>query len=183
MDPQALHQAFANHQSDCYRSARYWACREMFWRFIDHGCKLIIFLTSAGAVCLKAIGNDPKSIGWCAAAALATFMLEALAIQGRITFAVKQCQRYNTILTLFPIDESEEDAKLLKRIRNERLMVEKDETIILECLDVLCHNKQCISEGRRNDMVKLNPFERWVGIFLPISYTPTPTNPQPATND
>ena len=170
MTPEELHQAFAEQQSDCYRSARYWACRETFWRFIDHLCKLFIFLTSAGAVCIQAIGGNPAGTGWCAAAALATFVLESFAVQGKITFAVKQCQRYATILTLFPIDESEEDAKLLKRIRNERLMVEKDETIILECLDVICHNKQCLSGNRLDDMVKLNWIERWIGRFLPIGF-------------
>ena len=170
MTPEELHQAFAEQQSDCYRSARYWACRETFWRFIDHLCKLFIFLTSAGAVCIQAIGEDAAGTGWCAAAALATFILESFAVQGKITFAVKQCQRYATILTLFPIDESEEDAKLLKRIRNERLMIEKDETIILECLDVICHNKQCLAENRLEDMVKLNWIERWIGRFLPIGF-------------
>ena len=74
------------------------------------------------------------------------------------------------LLTLFPIDENEEDVRLLKRIRNERLMVEKDETIILECLDVHCHNKQCLSENRLGDMVKLNWFERWIGTVLPVGY-------------
>ena len=170
MNSQELHQAFIDQQSDCYRSARYWACRETFWRFIDHLCKLFIFLTSAGAVCIQVIGKDPAGKVWCAAAALATFVLESFAVQGKITFAVKQCQRYATILTLFPIDESEEDAKLLKRIRNERLMVEKDETITLECLDVICHNKQCLSENRLDDMVKLNWIERWIGRFLPIGF-------------
>jgi hypothetical protein len=170
MDPQALHQAFADQQSDCYRSARYWACRETFWRFIDHLCKLAIFLTSAGAVCIQAVGGNPAGTGWCAAAALATFALESFAVEGKITFAVKQCQRYSTILMLFPVDETEEDAQLLKRIRNERLMVEKDETILLECLDVFCHNKQCVAEGREDDMVRLTFVERWVGCYFPMAY-------------
>ena len=171
MTPEGIHQAFADQQSDCYRSARYWACRETFWRFIDHLCKLFIFLTSAGAVCLKAIDRDPAGTGWCAAAALATFVLEAFAVQGKITFAVKQCQRYAAILALFPIEESEEDARLLKRIRNERLMVEKDETVVLPCLDVICHNRQCVAEGRLGDRVKLSWFEWLVGRFVPIGYS------------
>lgn len=170
MEPNEIHQAFANHQTDCYRSIRYWACRETFWRFVDHVCKLFIFVTSAGAVCIKAIGGDPASVGWCAASAMATFVLESFAVQGKITFAVKQCQRYSMLLTLFPVDETEEDIRLLKRIRNERLMVEKDETILLECLDVHCHNKQCVAENRLDDIVKLSWIERWIGVFLPIGF-------------
>lgn len=170
MTPEELHQAFADHQADCNRSVRYWACRETFWRFVDHVCKLFIFLTSSGATCIAATGGDSKNVGWCAASAMATFILESFAVQGKITFAVKQCQRYSMLLTLFPIDENEEDVRLLKRIRNERLMVEKDETIILECLDVHCHNKQCLSENRLGDMVKLNWFERWIGTVLPVGY-------------
>ena len=170
MTQEETHQEFANQQSDCYRSARYWACREVFWRFVDHVCKLFIFFTSAGAVCVKAIGSDPASVVWCATAAFASFILESFAIQGKIVFAVKQCQRYKAILALFPIDETEESIKLLKRIRNERLNVEKDETIILECLDVICHNKQCISENRLDDIMKLNVLERTIGRFFPIGF-------------
>ena len=170
MNTEEIHLAFLNHQSDCYRSARYWACREIFWSFVDHVCKLVVFVTSAGAVCVQAVGGDPASVGWCAASALATFVLESFAVQGRITFSVKQCQRYNALLTLFPIDESEETPGLLKRIRNERLMVEKDETIILECLDVRCHNKQCIAEGRPEDVRPLTWFQKTFGLVFPIRY-------------
>ncbi len=170
MNPNELHQAFADQQSDCYRSARYWACREVFWRFVDHLCKLFIFLASAGGVCVVAAGQDPTGVGWCAASALATFALEAFAVQGKVTFAVRQCQRYATILTLFPIDGTEETPALLKRIRNERLMVEKDETVVLECLDVLCHNRQCVAEGRNADVAPLTWFQRTVGSVLPFCY-------------
>ena len=78
MNAEEIHLAFLNHQSDCYRSARYWACREIFWSFVDHVCKLIVFVTSAGAVCVQAVGGDPASVGWCAASALAAFALGAL---------------------------------------------------------------------------------------------------------
>ena len=174
MDPTGIHREFLNLQSDCYRSARYWTCREVFWCFIDHVCKFVIFLTSGGAACLNAFGNDPKSIGWCVASAIASFILESFAVQGRISFAVRQCQRYNTILTLFPIDETEDDVKLLKRIRNERLKVEKDETVILECLDVHCHNKQCVAEDRREDMRPMTLWQKTVGRVFPLGYKPPP---------
>ena len=123
-----------------------------------------------GRARLKALNLDSDNVGWAAAAAIATFVLESFAVQGKITFAVKQCQRYATLLALFPIDGEDGDAKLLKRIRNERLMVEKDETVILECLDVHCHNKQCVAENRLGDMVKLSWFERWIGTVLPFGY-------------
>jgi len=170
MNTADLHKAFLDHQSDCYRSARYWACREIFWSFVDHVCKLIVFVTSAGAVCIQAVGGNPASVGWSAASALATFALESFAVQGRIAFAVRQCQRYNALLTLFPIDETEETVGLLKRIRNERLMVEKDETVLLECLDVRCHNKQCYAEGRPEDMRPLTWFQKTLGLVFPFRY-------------
>ena len=174
MNSKEIHKDFLNHQSDCYRSARYWAYREMAWSIVDHVCKLVIFITSAGAVCVKAIGGDPASVGWCAASALAAFVLESFAVQGRISFAIRQCQRYNAVLLLFPIDESEENIGLLKRIRNERLMVEKDETILLECLDVYCHNKQCLAENRQEDMWPMTRFQKTVGIIFPFSYKAYP---------
>lgn len=170
MSPAEIHRAFLNHRSDCYRSARYWACREVFWSFVEHLCKLAVFVTSAGAVCVTTIGGDPSSAGWCAASALAAFILESFAVQGRISFAVRQCQRYNTVLTFFPIDESEETPALLKRVRNERLAVEKDETVILECLDVLCHNRQCIAEDRPEDVRPLTGFQKTFGLVFPFRY-------------
>ena len=170
MTSEEIHRAFLDHQTDCYRSARYWACREIFWSFVDHVCKLAVFVTSAGAVCVKAVGGDPASVGWCAASALAAFVLESFAVQGKISFAIRQCQRYNAVLTLFPIDESEETLALLKRIRNERLKVEKDETVILECLDVRCHNKQCVAEGRPEDARPLTWFQKTFGLVFPSGY-------------
>ena len=170
MDSAEIHRELLNHQTDCYRSARYWACREVFWSIIDHVCKFVIFLTSGGAICLRAISNDPQSIGWCTASALASFILESFAIQGRISFAVRQCQRYNTIRMLFPIDESKEDTKLLKRIRDERLKIENDETVVLECLDVYCHNKQCVAEDRPEDMWPMTMWQKTVGLVSPLSY-------------
>ena len=170
MENEVLHRQFTDHQFSCYRSSRYWAAREIFWRFIDHLCKLLIFVTSAGAVCIKAIGGDPAAIGWIAAAALSAYILESFAVQGKITFASRQCQRYVTVLMLFPIEEGEETPALLKRIRNERLMVEKDETILLECLDVFCHNKECVAEGRPEDAIPLTWFQRWIGCYLPFSF-------------
>ncbi|MBQ2629949.1 MAG: hypothetical protein IJG13_09760 [Kiritimatiellae bacterium] len=174
MNSTKIHKEFLNHQSDCYRSARYWAYREMFWSIVDHVCKLVIFITSAGAVCIKAIGSDPASVGWCAASALAAFILESFAVQGRISFAIRQCQRYTAVHLLFPIDKSEENMGLLKRIRNERLIVEKDETVILECLDVHCHNKQCVAEDRREDMRPMTLWQKTVGRVFPRGYKPTP---------
>lgn len=174
MNSTEIHREFLNIQSDCYRSARYWAYREIFWSFIDHICKLVIFLTSGGAICLKAISNNPQGVGWCAASALASFILESFAVQGRISFAIRQCQRYNTILTLFPVDESEENANLLKRVRNERLKVETDETVILECLDVFCHNKQCTAENRPEDMWPMTWLQKTFGRVFPLGYTPPP---------
>ena len=170
MEKDALTDSFDAMRFDLERSIRYWACRETFWRFVDHVCKLFIFVTSSGAVCIQAVDGNPSNTGWCAASAMATFLLESFAVQSKITFAVKQCQRYAALLTLFPIDETEQDARLLKRIRNERLMVEKDETIILDCLNVHCHNKQCVSENRLDDLVKLSFIERWVGVYLPIGF-------------
>lgn len=170
MTSEEIHRAFLDHQTDCYRSARYWACREIFWSFVDHLCKLAVFVTSAGAVCVKAVGGDPASVGWCAASALAAFVLESFAVQGKISFAIRQCQRYNAVLSLFPIDESEETLALLKRIRNERLKIETEETVILECLDVRCHNKQCVAEGRPEDARPLTFFQKTFGLVFPISY-------------
>ena len=170
MTSEEIHRAFLDHQTDCYRSARYWACRELFWNFVDPLCKLAVFVTSAGAVCVKAVGGDPASVGWCAASALAAFVLESFAVQGKISFAIRQCQRYNAVLSLFPIDESEETLALLKRIRNERLKIETEETVILECLDVRCHNKQCVAEGRPEDARPLTFFQKTFGLVFPISY-------------
>lgn len=170
MTSEEIHRAFLDHQTDCYRSARYWACREIFWSFVDHVCKLAVFVTSAGAVCVKAVGGDPASVGWCAASALAAFVLESFAVQGKISFAIRQCQRYNAVLSLFPIDESEETLALLKRIRNERLKIETEETVILECLDVRCHNKQCVAEGRPEDARPLTFFQKTFGLVFPIGY-------------
>lgn len=62
----------------------YRACREVFWRFVDHLCRLFIFLASAGGVCVVAAGQDPTGVGWCAASALVTFALEAFAVQGKV---------------------------------------------------------------------------------------------------
>lgn len=71
---------------------------------------------------------------------------------------------------LFPIDEEEENVALLKRIRNERLLIEKDETVILDCVNVKCHNQQCLAENRDEDMVELNLWEKTVGQVFPVSY-------------
>ena len=179
MNSTEIHREFLNHQSDCYRSARYWAYREIFWSIVDHVCKLVVFITSGGAVCVKAVGGDPASVGWCAASALAAFILESFAVQGRISFAIRQCQRYNAVLLLFPIDESEENLGLLKRIRNERLIIEKDETILLECLNVYCHNKQCIAEDRPEDMWPMTRFQKMIGIWVPFDYTANIQAPPP----
>lgn len=73
-----------------------------------------------------------------------------------------------------PIDESEENLGLLKRIRNERLIIEKDETILLECLDVHCHNKQCVAEDRREDMRPMTLWQKTVGRVFPLGYKPPP---------
>ena len=170
MAQEELHSLFCDQQSDCGRSARYWNCREVFWRFVDHLCKLLIFLASSGSVCLAAIGLNPEALCWSAAAALATFILETFAVQGKVTFAIKQAQRYVSLLTLFPIDETEEDVELLKRIRNERLMIEKDETIILDCVNVKCHNLQCLAENRKQDMVEMTFWEKTLGQILPMTY-------------
>lgn len=170
MTTEEIHLDFLDQKTDCCRSARYWACRELFWNFVDHLCKLAVFVTSAGAVCVKAVGGDPASVGWCAASALAAFVLESFAVQGKISFAIRQCQRYNAVLSLFPIDESEETLALLKRIRNERLKIETEETVILECLDIRCHNKQCVAEGRPEDARPLTFFQKTFGLVFPISY-------------
>ena len=170
MDKDKLHQEFESHHFACCRDARYWAHREVFWRFIDHVCKLFIFLAASGAVCIKAFGGDASSLKWCAAAALATFALESFAVQEKITFAMKHSQRYTALLMIFPINDGEESEALLKRIRNERLRIEVEETILLDCLSVICHNEQCEAEGLSAYKVKIGWFRRTVGRYFPIGF-------------
>lgn len=75
------------------------------------------------------------------------------------------------IAKLFPADLSKGDESLFERIRNAREDIEKNDGKICECLDVLCHNDECLSRGWPDQCLPLSWLQRNVLVYLPVRYT------------
>ena len=72
-----------------------------------------------------------------------------------------------------PIDDDKKAYKeeVFERIRNAREDIEKNDGKIYECLDVLCHNDECLSRGWPDQCLPLSWLQRNVLVYLPVRYT------------
>ncbi len=78
---------------------------------------------------------------------------------------------FSEIAKLFPVDLEKGDEELFVRIRNAREDVEKTDGSICECLDIRCHNDECLSRGWADQCHPLSWLQRNVLVYFPVRYT------------
>lgn len=91
----------------------------------------------------------------------------------RVKHHMSQKAAMGSLLQRFPVDLSSVTEAALKELRDERLQIEKADGVILSCLDVMCHNEQCIADGSDHAVRKLSWFQSHFGTWLPVPYADT----------
>lgn len=77
---------------------------------------------------------------------------------------------FSELAKLFPVDLAKGDEALYERIRNAREEIEKTDGKLCECLDVRCHNEECLSRGWPEQCYPLTWWQRNVLVYLNVGY-------------
>ncbi len=80
---------------------------------------------------------------------------------------------FGELMKAIPANEESGTEKVLQEIVARREEIEKDDTVGFRCLDVLCHNEECLARGLNNDIIHLSWWQRHVGLILPINFFPS----------
>lgn len=79
-------------------------------------------------------------------------------------------EAFGELMKRIPVDEEDGTEELLREIVARREEIEKDDDAGFRCLDVLCHNEECLAQGLEKFMKPLSFWQRYVGTILPLKY-------------
>ena len=172
MDDITLAKRFDAMRFDLERSIRYWSSRSVVWSGLVQAASITTAITGSAAIATLANESNVMPIIFAAVASLCGIFSAAFDAPSRARFCIERISLYSELLARCPLDgcSSKETEDLLSEIRAARLRLEASETVVLECLDVICHNKVCVAMGREESKHRLTWFQRVVGRILPIPY-------------
>jgi len=165
-----LEDEFWNLRFGLKRSYFYHEKRVLFWRmalFIAHGAEMA--LTSTAAAFL--FNETSKSFSQWAVliSAVLSFIVVWFGADKRIQTNMQKKARFVDIEDKIPIKKDAYSEDLLADLKRARRKIERDDDVVLPCVDALARNDACRALGLPEDR-KVNFFERTVGWILPIPY-------------
>lgn len=172
MEPVTITKKMSNAKWGVERSMLYHESRVFFWESLSFVSKLFEFLLNSAACVLLFDGSATFTKWFVLVSAILSFLAIIMNCSKRIKHNMAQKARYGRLLAKFPVDEDDFTKDILAQISKERLKIEEDESVILDCLNAVCHNKLC-------DVYDL-PDEKWevsllcatVGRMIPIPHHP-----------
>jgi len=170
MEKEELSTKFASMRFDLDRSIRYWSSRSVIWAAIVQAAAIATAISGSAAI--ATVSNCAgASVAFAAVAALCGILSASFDAPNRARFCTERVSLYTDLLARCPADGSgeKETPELYEKIRAARLRLESAETVILECLDVECHNKTCRAMGI-DDEHPTTFIQRTVGRLFPIPY-------------
>lgn len=156
------------------RSYFYHEKRVLFWRtmlFVANGMEAA--LTSTAAAFLFC--DSEKSVAQWATllSAILSFVVVWFSADRRIQSNMEKKARFSDLEDSIPIDEETFSVEGLEKIKRLRRNIERDDDVVLPCVDALARNDACRAFGIPEDR-RLNFIERTVGRLLPIPYKNKP---------
>ena len=171
MTPEDIASSFYALRSDLERGLRYYGA-------MRNRCSLLAFLLQS-VVALSASASfaglladfSPTLQKGLALAAAATSLLALAERSGKRADAyARKRARFSEILRQLPVDYEKWTVETLESLTKARIEVEADEGPLYECLDVVCHNQQCLADGRPDEIRPLSWWQEYVLRFLPVRY-------------
>lgn len=144
--------------------------RVLFWRtllFVAHGMEAA--LTSTAAAFLFNDSSKTFSQWAVLVSAILSFIVIWFGAEKRIQVNMEKKARFLDLEDRIPIKESDYSEELLEKLTRARRKIERDDDVVLPCVDALARNDACRALGLTEDR-RLNIFERIVGRILPIPY-------------
>ncbi len=153
------------------RSMMYHERRVLFWEFLSGIAKFLEFATTSTAFVFIYAGTDRPLLQWVVlAAAIASFLAIILDAHKRIKHNTSQRARLGELALQIPHNLEALTEERLEEICTARKRIELDDGVILDCLNAICHNRQCDAEGIKTGLMHLNLWEATVGRFFPVPY-------------
>ena len=170
MTNEELKDAFWKMQFGLRRSYFYHERRVLFWRtvlFVAQGMEAALGSTAAAFLFNE---NGSSLTKWLVlASAIISFVVVWFDASKRIQVNMTKKARFADLEDRIPFNEDKYSEALLEEIRQVRRKIEKDDDVVLPCVDVLARNDACRALGVPEDR-KLSFVERTIGRLLPIPY-------------
>ena len=183
MEKDTLSERFDAMRFDLERSIRYWSSRSIVWAGIVQAAAITTAVSGSAAVA-TVLSCKTASIVFAAVAAICGILSASFDAPSRARFCTERISLYTELLARCPMEgcDEKETPELLEQIRADRLRLEASETVILECLDVECHNKTCRALGRLHDIRRTTWLQRTLGRLIPLPYHEPPSKKQNDTS-
>ena len=153
------------------RSYFYHEKRVLFWRttlFLAQGMEMALNSTAAAFIFNE---NSNSLTKWfILLSAIISFVVVWFNAEKRIQTNMEKKAKFVELEDLIPTSQSEYTEKLLEEIKRRRPKIERDDDIVLPCVDALAYNDACRAVGKNEDRI-LNFAEKTIGRILPIPYT------------
>ena len=158
-------------------SMRYHEHRAAFYQFALTGSQWLEAMLGASAFCVLLAGI-PVIIAKVITAAITAVSMLAIILKSseRLKHHMSQKARLGTLLQNFPADLKSATEREFKKLRDGQLEIQKDDGRILDCLNVICHNAQCVAKGRADAIHPLTRLQSTFGSWLPLRYAPQPAD-------
>ena len=156
------------------RSYFYHEKRVLFWRtllFVAHGAEAA--LTSTAAAFLFCDSAKSFSQWAVLVSAILSFLVVWFCAEGRIKTNMEKKARFRDLENMLPLFDEKGTEEQLAEIARKRREIERDDDVVLPCVDVLARIDACRALGVEPDR-RLNFIERTIGRILPIPYTNKP---------
>lgn len=152
------------------RSFFYHEKRIVFWRtslFFAQGLEMALNSTAAAFLFNS---NGTTTTRWIVlASAIISGIVVWFNAEKRIQANMEKKALFHDLIGRIPRRQEKYTEELLDEIEKARLDIERDDDVVLPCVDALARNDACRSLGIPEDS-KLNFIERTIGRVLPIPY-------------
>lgn len=153
------------------RSYFYHEKRVLFWRtllLLAHGMEMA--LTSTAAAFLFCESNKTFTQWAVLISAILSFVVVWFSADKRIQINMEKKARFLDLEDRIPANDKDYNDELLEKLKRARLRIERDDDVVLPCVDALARNDACRALGLPEDR-KLNFLERTLGRLIPMPYT------------
>ena len=175
MNKEEIADAIYGQRFSIRRSIRYHEHRIVFWDALAFVAKVLEFIpTSTAFVFIFSGKGGQYALQWVLlGAAFFSFLAIILDAHRRVKHQSQQRARMCELDLRIPHNLEAVSEAMLEDIYASRRRIELDDGVILPCLNVICHNEQCVAEGQLADLAELTFIQKTLGRYFPISYTKT----------
>ena len=166
-----LHEEFYKLEFAVSRGIRYYTARAQFWLTLLKTVEIMGLVLNAGAFAF--LFRDEFIAGRVVVAISSFLSVVTLCFQAtsRWELNIAQKRRFHELLELFPVNKELESYELLKKIKDARNSIEKDDDTLFKCLSVLCHNEECDARDMPEAKHPLTWIQSHIGTIFPLKYS------------